>query len=1097
MSVSKTRYIESILSCKAQILTDGSTSFIFNSPEVHLAKLMLKPTMIVESGNKIDLSIGITTSMPSLSSFSFILKLISRNNKQGKLFKTNFEINNQTPVTVKISNILPTLDKLLDPVNGYTSNNKIGFSIKLNKQTMKTPIKRNKSQQIPMTTSIPETNRTQTRKCGLLNYGCTCYMNSCLQIMYNIPFIRKELYKFDIHKTLYNEELLSKTSQSEDETTIDKNRETLERKGKWETKVNKIINALQIVFGKMEKFKASYYTPDELVKAFGWSSYNVLEQEDAHEFIRGILSKLEERQTELYHYDDCIRNKKDFLNTNFNVEHREGLIKFKSKLEMKYLTCGLSTCTLQNNELNFKNEKQEEFHDLTLDVTGYKDIYESLQAYLTPENLDGVNQYNTEEHGRIDVVKTTKIKRLPPLLMVQLKRFKFCMETGQMSKIGSNLAFYKELDMNNFVDDIEVDYSYKLFGFVVHKGHRLDSGHYYSIIDPQLNDKWYNFNDEDISRTNNNIEDYHGNDRTPICAYLLVYIRNDSIQELMCNNENVYSYLDPSISSLINKQKVKYEAKYIRLIENQNANQRNTLLMFEDNLFAKLLSGISESQYSNDLWIMSSYLIYGNEPFRSFITRGMGFDVPSTKWFIRGLNHIFNAQWCYKTAVEGNEEQVHEKDICPISNIENNLLNRNMISIHISSSNSFSNIAKELIYYIKLKVSLLKIKSSSYNPEINFGELAIFRINPNPREEYSCGLNLIYPLGISESFNSIFLPNRNGFYICELNSTLLDDKNCKKSIVLIKQEEKFVEGETCYLNKGAFAVESNLTLCDLKKLLVENKIIDNSKYYIKIETLRNKKYIRQKMDENTKLNELCYCVIVNFDLVEVAQHYNLFTVGVGVHEDQKDKITCELKSNSLVQNYYKFKIKKSTVVSELKNIVKDKMGIPFEFVLVAPRNANLDIYKQRKISKLSREDSQVKNLTCNEDFINHGVVNSSLCDSIEKAIETNDPTLLKSDVESNKGNAAETNMNKTNSDYDLYKMNCLNYKDEINENQNQNYICDDELEVWKVYEHSGMNKEYAASYRYYQEDFQDDTPDYYFELKEVCTLNDDDIISKL
>jgi hypothetical protein len=91
----------------------------------------------------------------------------------------------------------------------------------------------------------------------------------------------------------------------------------------------------------------------------------------------------------------------------------------------------------------------------------------------------------------------------------------------------------------------------------------------------------------------------------------------------------------------------------------------------------------------------------------------------------------------------------------------------------------------------------------------------------------------------------------------------------------------------------------------------------------------------------------------------------------------------------------------------------------------------------------------VKNLTCNEDYTTHGVINSSLCESIEKAIETNDPSMLNSDT----GVAAENNNepNLNNNENNIYKMTCLSYKDEMNEDQNQNYVPDDVLEMWKVY----------------------------------------------
>jgi ubiquitin carboxyl-terminal hydrolase 9/13 len=64
-----------------------------------------------------------------------------------------------------------------------------------------------------------------------------------------------------------------------------------------------------------------------------------------------------------------------------------------------------------------------------------------------------------------------KIKKLPNVLALHLKRFKYQEETQKYIKLAYRVAFPFQLRLFNTVDDTpEADRLYNLFGIVVHIG---------------------------------------------------------------------------------------------------------------------------------------------------------------------------------------------------------------------------------------------------------------------------------------------------------------------------------------------------------------------------------------------------------------------------------------------------------------------------------------------------------------------------------------------------------------------------------------------------------------------------------------------------
>lgn len=129
---------------------------------------------------------------------------------------------------------------------------------------------------------------------------------------------------------------------------------------------------------------------------------------------------------------------------------------------------------------------------------------------------------------QVDTVKRLLIKKLPPVLAIQLKRFDYDWERECAIKFNDYFEFPRELDMEPYTvagvaklegDDVnpenqiiqneqsENEHSgstkYRLVGVLVHSG-QASGGHYYSYIiqrnggDGEKN-RWYKFDDGDVT----------------------------------------------------------------------------------------------------------------------------------------------------------------------------------------------------------------------------------------------------------------------------------------------------------------------------------------------------------------------------------------------------------------------------------------------------------------------------------------------------------------------------------------------------------------------------------------------------------------------
>ena len=298
---------------------------------------------------------------------------------------------------------------------------------------------------------------------GLKNLGTTCYMNSTLQQLFNIPTIR--------------EQILATRDPSESQG-------------------DSVLYQLQFIFSGLKDSAKQYVNPKGLCGAFkDWEGrpINVMEQMDAEEFFNNLMDKLE-NQMKGGPNQDSIKNHFGGIQTTECI--------------------GKNTCS-------HRSERDEAFLTLNVQVKNKKSLIESLESFVEGEILEGDNAYQCDFcESKVTALRRVCIKNLPNTLVIALRRFEFDFNTMNRMKVNDYCEFPLEIDMEpytqeglersevireikrsenttkeipprKFVDDY---YKFNLKGIVIHTG-TAESGHYYSYIQDRLSGKWHEFND--------------------------------------------------------------------------------------------------------------------------------------------------------------------------------------------------------------------------------------------------------------------------------------------------------------------------------------------------------------------------------------------------------------------------------------------------------------------------------------------------------------------------------------------------------------------------------------------------------------------------
>lgn len=171
------------------------------------------------------------------------------------------------------------------------------------------------------------------------------------------------------------------------------------------------------------------------------------------------------------------------------------------------------------------SQRDEVFLDLSVDLEQHASVTSCLRKFSAEEMLCERNKFHCDNCGGLqEAEKRMKIKRLPRVLALHLKRFKYTEDLQRLQKLFHRVVYPYHLRLFNTTDDAEdPDRLYELYAVVVHIGGGPYHGHYVAII--KTEDRgWLLFDDELVEPVDKSyVKNFFGDKPGLACAYVLFY----------------------------------------------------------------------------------------------------------------------------------------------------------------------------------------------------------------------------------------------------------------------------------------------------------------------------------------------------------------------------------------------------------------------------------------------------------------------------------------------------------------------------------------------------------------------------------------------
>ncbi|KAI9720073.1 MAG: hypothetical protein M1812_003200 [Candelaria pacifica] len=185
------------------------------------------------------------------------------------------------------------------------------------------------------------------------------------------------------------------------------------------------------------------------------------------------------------------------------------------------------TLTSETKCLTCENisQRDEAFLDLSVDLDQHYSVTSCLRKFSEEEMLCERNKFHCDNCGGLqEAEKRMKIKRLPKILALHLKRFKYTEDLQRLQKLFYRVVYPYHLRLFNTTDDAEdPDRLYELYAVVVHIGGGPYHGHYVSIVKTQGRG-WLLFDDEMVEPVDKSyVRNFFGDRPGLACAYVLFY----------------------------------------------------------------------------------------------------------------------------------------------------------------------------------------------------------------------------------------------------------------------------------------------------------------------------------------------------------------------------------------------------------------------------------------------------------------------------------------------------------------------------------------------------------------------------------------------
>ncbi|XP_068600810.1 ubiquitin carboxyl-terminal hydrolase 25 isoform X3 [Brachionichthys hirsutus] len=267
--------------------------------------------------------------------------------------------------------------------------------------------------------------RIESCPVGLKNVGNTCWFSAVIQSLFNLLEFQRLVLNYSpparVHDLPRNQKL--SVNESIDEPCVDRSSVlSSDQEHRNLPFMQELRNLFSLMVGSKRKYVDPSRAVDILKDAFKSSES---QQQDVSEFTHKLLDWLE----------DAFQMKAE--------EDREGE---KPKNPMVELFYGrfLAVGVLEGK----KFENTEMFGQYPLQVNGFKDLHECLEAAMIEGEIESL--HSAENSARSG--QEHWFTELPPVLTFELSRFEFNQALGRPEKIHNKLEFPSKLYMDRYMD---------------------------------------------------------------------------------------------------------------------------------------------------------------------------------------------------------------------------------------------------------------------------------------------------------------------------------------------------------------------------------------------------------------------------------------------------------------------------------------------------------------------------------------------------------------------------------------------------------------------------------------------------------------------
>uniref|UniRef100_A0AAY5ENP6 ubiquitinyl hydrolase 1 n=1 Tax=Electrophorus electricus TaxID=8005 RepID=A0AAY5ENP6_ELEEL len=319
---------------------------------------------------------------------------------------------------------------------------------------------------------------------GLVNFGNTCYCNSVLQALYFCRPFREKVLAYKVQPR---------------------------RKESLLTCLADLFNSIAT-----QKKKVGVIPPKKFISRLRKENelFDNYMQQDAHEFLNYLLNTIadllqEEKSQERQQNGKLVQNGGGggSVSSTGEAEHDE-------KTQQTWVhEIFQGTLTNETRCLNCEavSSKDEDFLDLSVDVEQNTSITHCLRGFSNTETLCSEYKYYCEQcRSKQEAQKRMRVKKLPMILALHLKRFKYMDQLHRYTKLSYRVVFPLELRLfNTSGDATNPDRMYDLVSVVVHCGSGPNRGHYITIV--KSHGFWLLFDDDIVEKIDAQaIEEFYG-----------------------------------------------------------------------------------------------------------------------------------------------------------------------------------------------------------------------------------------------------------------------------------------------------------------------------------------------------------------------------------------------------------------------------------------------------------------------------------------------------------------------------------------------------------------------------------------------------------